>query len=333
MADMRNGPYPTRCSLVVEIETEKWGNATTATEFVLLGLSTNFKVRAGLFVAFLVIYLIAVTGNGLILMLIIVDSHLHTPMYFFLSNLSFIDISYITTSVPQMLVHCFMDRPTIPLGRCFAQMSSALLLGVVECLLLAVMAYDRFVAICYPLRYNLIMSRNVCIQLSASVWVSGFLLIIIPFFTMQATLCGPNMVNHFKCELQAVLKVTCSDTHANGITLIITSVFTLALPFFFILVTYGRIGFTVLRIHSTQGRRKALSTCGSHLTVVSIYYGTLLAMYLRPQAKTFSNREKVVAVFYSLVIPMLNPIIYSLRNRDVKGAFCRLAGKKVEEPG
>uniref|UniRef100_A0A8C6VPP7 Olfactory receptor n=1 Tax=Naja naja TaxID=35670 RepID=A0A8C6VPP7_NAJNA len=311
---------------------EKWRNMTTVTEFVLLGLSKNFKVRAGLFVLFLVIYLIAVAGNGLILMLIIVDSHLHTPMYFFLSNLSFIDISYITTSVPQMLVHCFMDRPTIPLGRCFAQMSSALLLAVVECLLLAVMAYDRFVAICYPLRYNLIMSRNVCIQLATCVWVSAFLLTIIPFFTMQATLCGPNVVNHFKCELQAVLKLACSDTHANGITMIITSVFTLALPFFFILVTYGRIGFTVLRIHSTQGRSKALSTCGSHLTVVSIYYGTILAMYLRPQAKTFSDREKVVAVFYGVVIPMLNPIIYSLRNRDVKGAFCRLAGKKVEGP-
>ncbi|XP_026549320.1 olfactory receptor 13H1-like, partial [Notechis scutatus] len=196
-----------------------------------------------------------------------------------------------------------------------------------------VMAYDRFVAICYPLRYNLIMNRNVCIQLAGSLWVSTFIITIVPFFTMQATLCGPNVVNHFKCELQAVLKLACSDTHAGGINMIITSAITLALPFFFILVTYGRIGFTVLRIHSTQGRSRALSTCGSHLTVVSIYYGTILAMYLRPQAKTFSNREKVVAVFYGVVIPMLNPIIYSLRNRDVKGAFCRLAGKKAEEPG
>ncbi|XP_034275282.2 olfactory receptor 13H1-like [Pantherophis guttatus] len=310
---------------------EKWGNATTVTEFVLVGLSKNFKVRAGLFVLFLVIYLIAVAGNGLILLLIIVDSHLHTPMYFFLSNLSFIDISYITTSVPQMLLHCFMDRPTIPLGSCFAQMFTSLLLALVECLLLAVMAYDRFVAICYPLRYNLIMSRNLCIQLAACMWISAFLLTIIPFFTMQVTLCGPNVVNHFKCELQAVLKLACSDTHTNEITMIIISVFTLAFPFFFILVTYGRIGFTVLRFHSAQGWNKALSTCGSHLTVVSIYYGTILAMYLRPQAKTFSDREKVVAVFYGAVIPMLNPIIYSLRNREVKGAFCRLSGKKVEE--
>ncbi|XP_026581390.1 olfactory receptor 13H1-like [Pseudonaja textilis] len=312
---------------------EKWGNATTVTEFVLLGLSKNFKVRAGLFVLFLVIYLIAVAGNGLILMLIIVDSHLHTPMYFFLSNLSFIDISYITTSVPQMLVHCFMDRPTIPWSRCFAQMIISSLLAITESVLLAVMAYDRFVAICYPLRYNLIMNRNVCIQLAGSLWVSTFIITIVSFLTMQATFCGPNVVNHFKCEVQAVLKLVCSDTRASAINMVIICVITLALPSFFILVTYGRIGFTVLRIHSTQGWSKALSTCGSHLTVVSIYYGTLLAMYLRPQAKTFSNREKVMAVFYSLVIPMLNPIIYSLRNRDVKGAFCRLAGKKVEEPG
>ncbi|KAM3848173.1 olfactory receptor 13H1-like [Vipera latastei] len=310
---------------------EKWGNATTVTEFVLVGLSKNFKVRAGLFVLFLVIYLIAVAGNSLILVLIIIDSHLHTPMYFFLSNLSFIDISYITTSVPQMLVHCFMDRPTIPWGRCFAQMSISGLLAITESVLLAVMAYDRFVAICYPLRYNQIMSRNVCIQLAVSLWASTFIITIVPFFTMQATLCQKNVVNHFKCELQAVLKLACSDTRASGINMIVTSAITLAFPFFFILVTYGRIGFTVLRIHSAQGRRKALSTCGSHLTVVSIYYGTILAMYLRPQAKTFSDREKVVAVFYGVVIPMLNPIIYSLRNRDVKGAFCRLAGKKTEE--
>ncbi|KAM6470150.1 olfactory receptor 13H1-like [Liasis olivaceus] len=310
---------------------EKWGNATPVTEFVLIGLSKNLKVRAGLFVLFLVIYLIAVAGNALMLVLIVVDSHLHTPMYFFLSNLSFIDISYITTSVPQMLVHCFTDRPTIPLGRCFAQMSISMLFAVTESILLAVMAYDRFVAICYPLRYNLIMSRNVCIQLAVSLWVSAFLLTIVPFFSMQATLCGRNVVNHFKCELQAVLKLACSDTHASGLSMIITSVLTLAFPFFFILVTYGRIGLAVLQIHSAQGRSKALSTCGSHLTVVSIYYGTILAMYLRPQAKTFSDREKVVAVFYGVVIPMLNPIIYSLRNRDVKGALCRLAGKKIEE--
>ncbi|XP_054859793.1 olfactory receptor 13H1-like [Eublepharis macularius] len=310
---------------------EDWKNATTVTEFVLVGLSTHPPVRAVLFVLFLVMYAVTVAGNGLIVVLIVVDAHLHTPMYFFLSNLSFIDVCYVTTSVPQMLAHCFTDRPTIPFGRCFAQMSIALFLAVAECLLLAVMAYDRFVAICSPLRYSLIMSRKVCIGLAASLWFSAFLLTIVPFFSMQARLCGRNVVNHFKCELQAVLKLACSDTHASGVSMLITTVFTLLFPFAFILVTYGRIGLAILRIRAGQGRGKAFSTCGSHLVVVGIFYGTALAMYLRPQTKTFTDREKVVAVFYGVVTPMMNPVIYSLRNRDVKGALRRLMGKKVEE--
>ncbi|XP_032998512.1 olfactory receptor 13H1-like [Lacerta agilis] len=310
---------------------EEWGNTTAVTEFVLIGLSRNPKVRAGLFILFLLMYLVAIAGNGLIVVLIVMDSHLHTPMYFFLSNLSLIDVCYVSTSVPQMLAHCFTDRPTIPKGRCFAQMSIALFLAVAECLLLAMMAYDRLVAICYPLRYSLIMSQKVCISLAVSLWSSSFLLTIVPFFSMQARLCGPNVVNHFKCELQAVLKLACSNTQASGVSMMITSIFTLLFPFSFVLVTYGRIGVAVLHIRSSQGRSKALSTCGSHLAVVGIFYGTTLAMYLRPQAKTFTDKEKVVAVFYGVVTPMLNPMIYSLRNRDVKGALWRAIGRKVEE--
>ncbi|XP_060128179.1 olfactory receptor 13H1-like [Zootoca vivipara] len=310
---------------------EEWGNTTEVTEFVLIGLSRNPKVRAVLFFLFLLMYLVAVAGNGLIVVLIVMDSHLHTPMYFFLSNLSLIDVCYVTTSVPQMLAHCFTDRPTIPKGRCFAQMSIAMYMAVTEGLLLAMMAYDRFVAICYPLRYSLIMSQKVCISLAVSLWSSSFLLTLVPFFSMQARLCGPNVVNHFKCELQAVLKLACSNTQASGVSMMITSVFGLLFPFSFVLVTYGRIGVAVLRIRSSQGRSKAVSTCGSHLAVVGIFYGTMLAMYLRPQAKTFTDKEKVVAVFYGVVTPMLNPMIYSLRNRDVKGALWRATGRKVEE--
>ncbi|XP_053236171.1 olfactory receptor 13H1-like [Podarcis raffonei] len=310
---------------------EEWGNTTAVTEFVLIGLSRNPKARAVLFILFLLMYVVAVAGNGLIVVLIVMDSHLHTPMYFFLSNLSLIDVCYVTTSVPQMLAHCFTDRPTIPKGRCFAQMSIALFLAVAECLLLAMMAYDRLVAICYPLRYSLIMSQKLCISLAVSLWSSSFLLTIVPFFSMQARLCGPNVVNHFKCELQAVLKLACSNTQASGVSMMVTSVFTLVFPFSFVLVTYGRIGVAVLRIRSSQGRSKALSTCGSHLAVVGIFYGTTLAMYLRPQAKAFTDKEKVVAVFYGVVTPMLNPMIYSLRNRDVKGALWRAIGRKVEE--
>uniref|UniRef100_A0A8D0E047 Olfactory receptor n=1 Tax=Salvator merianae TaxID=96440 RepID=A0A8D0E047_SALMN len=306
---------------------EEESNVTIVTEFFLIGLSRNLQVRAALFVLFLLIYLVAVAGNGLIVVLIVADSQLHTPMYFFLSNLSFIDICYLTTSVPQMLAHCFTDRPTIPLGRCFAQMIIALYLAVTECLLLAVMAYDRFVAICYPLRYSLIMNWKVCVLLAVSLWSGSFLLTIVPFFSMQVRLCGRNVVNHFKCELQAVLKLACSDTRS----MMVIGVFTLVFPFSFILLTYGCIGVAILQIHSSEGRMKALSTCGSHLAVVGIFYLTLLALYLRPQTKTFTDREKVVAVFYGVVTPMLNPMIYSLRNRDVKEAFWRVFGREVQE--
>ncbi|XP_054859784.1 olfactory receptor 13H1-like [Eublepharis macularius] len=311
---------------------EDWDNTTTVTEFVLVGLSRQPQVRAALFVLFLVMYAVAIAGNGLIVVLIAVDSHLHTPMYFFLSNLSFIDVCYVTNSVPQMLAHCFKDKPIIPLGSCFAQMNIALFLGVAECLLLAVMAYDRFVAICSPLHYSLIMSRKVCLILAVGLWIISFLLTIVPYLSMPAgRLCGRNVVNHFICEIQAVLKLACSDTHASGLSMLITSVFTLLFPLAFILVTYGRIGLAVLRIRSAQGRGKALSTCGSHLTVVGIFYGTALAAYLRPQAKTFTNSDKIVAVFYVVITPMINPLIYSLRNRDVKGALWRLVGRKVEK--
>ncbi|XP_060109278.1 olfactory receptor 13H1-like [Heteronotia binoei] len=306
-------------------------NATTVTEFVLVGLSRQPHVRAALFVLFLVMYAIIVAGNGLIVVLTLVDSHLHTPMYFFLSNLSFIDVCYVTTSVPQMLVHCFTDKAIIPLGRCFAQMRIGLFLGVAECLLLAVMAYDRFVAICTPLHYNLIMTQKVCIILAVSLWLSSFLLTIIYFYSMPARLCGHNVMNHFVCEVRAMLKLFCTDTHTSGLNILVTSVFTLLFPFAFILLTYGRIGLAVLRIRSAQGRGKALSTCGSHLIVVSIFYGTALAGYLKPQAKTFTDRDKIVGIFYGIVIPMLNPLIYSLRNRDVKGALWRLIGRKVEK--
>ncbi|XP_054859791.1 olfactory receptor 13H1-like [Eublepharis macularius] len=307
-------------------------NATTVTEFVLGGFPRQPQVRAALFVLFLVMYAVAIAGNGLILVLIAVDSHLHTPMYFFLSNLSFIDVCFISNSVPQMLALCFTDRRTVSFGRCFAQINIALFLATAECLLLAVMAYDRFVAICSPLHYSLLMSQKVCLIVTVSLWVSAFFLTIVPFFSMPTLhFCGHNVVNHFVCELQAVLKLACSDTYTTGLIIMITSTLTLVFPFAFILVTYGRIGLAVLSIRSAQGQGKALSTCGSHLAVVGVFYGTTLAIYLRPQNKMFSNREKVVGAFYGVVTPMLNPLIYSLRNRDVKGALWRLMGRKLEE--
>ncbi|XP_060109275.1 olfactory receptor 13H1-like [Heteronotia binoei] len=303
-------------------------NGTEVTEFVLLGLSSHPQVRFALFFIFLAMYLVTIGGNGLIVILIVTDSNLHTPMYFFLSNLSFIDVCYITTSVPQMLVHCFTDRPTITPGRCLTQMSIALFLAVAECLLLAVMAYDRYIAICSPLRYSLIMSRKVCILLASGLWVSSFLLTIIPAIDMHGRSCRHNVVNHFKCEVQAVLKLGCSDTRASGLVMMMNSVFTVLVPFAFILMTYGRIGLAVMHVRSDHGWSKALSTCGSHLLVVGIFYSTIMALYLRPQKKIFTNEEKVASVFYGVVIPMLNPLIYSLRNRDVKGALMKALARK-----
>ncbi|XP_015267690.1 PREDICTED: olfactory receptor 13H1-like [Gekko japonicus] len=308
---------------------DDWDNRTTVTEFVLLGLSRQPHVRVALFVFFVVTYAATVAGNGLIVVLTVVDSHLHTPMYFFLSNLAFIDICYITVAVPQMLAHCIKDKPIIPLGSCFAQMTIGTSLAQSECFMLAVMAYDRFVAICSPLRYTLIMNRKVCVGVAVSLWCSSFVLTAVVLFSQPVHFCYRNVVNHFICEVQAVLKLACSDTHLNGLSWQITCVFTLLFPFTFILVTYGRIGLAVLRIRSARG--KALSTCGSHLAVVGIFYGTTLSAYLKPQTKTFTDRDKMVAVFYAIVTPMLNPLIYSLRNRVVKRAFWRLIGRKAEE--
>ncbi|XP_006015085.1 olfactory receptor 13H1-like [Alligator sinensis] len=304
-------------------------NKSLVTEFILVGLSNYPWAQAMFFWLLLLIYLVTLLGNGLILAMIWADPQLHTPMYFFLSNLSFLDICYSSISAPQMLANCFRDRPTISFANCYTQMMVSLYLGVTECLLLAVMAYDRFVAICKPLRYTLIMSRRVCIQMVVSAWTSAFLLTVIPTFAFPLQFCGPNIINHFSCEALAMLKLACSDTHLNLIVMFSSGVLTLLMPFTFILVTYIRIGMVMLRIRSAQGRSRAVSTCSSHMTVVSIFYGTAISMYIRPQAKSASDQDKLIAVFYGLVTPMLNPLIYSLRNKDVQRALRKMAGNKM----
>ncbi|XP_054859650.1 olfactory receptor 13H1-like [Eublepharis macularius] len=302
---------------------------TVVTEFILLGLADHPVAQAVFFWILLVIYLINLLGNGLMVVLIITDSHLHTPMYFFLSNLSFLDICYTSSSVPQALVTCTTDRTTISFMGCMAQIHITLYLGTTECLLLAVMAYDRFVAICSPLHYTLIMSWRICVQLAIGTWGTGLILTLIPTVTGPKRFCGSNVVNHFTCEAQTVAKLICGDTHLNDIVSFICTVPSLIVPFVFILVTYLRIGLAVWRIRSKQGWRKALSTCGSHLAVVGIFYGSAMAMYLQPKSKYASDRDKMVSIFYGAVTPMLNPLIYSLRNKDVKGALQKLIGGKI----
>ncbi|XP_053149154.1 olfactory receptor 13H1-like [Hemicordylus capensis] len=306
-------------------------NETLITGFILIGLSKHPRAQTVFFGFLLVAYLISLFGNGLIIILSIADPQLHTPMYFFLCALSFIDLILTSNTVPEVLVNCFIHRPTISFSRCLAQMYIGLLLISTECVLLAIMAYDRFAAICQPLHYMQIMSWRFCIFLVAGSVALAFFITLITVVLRPTDFCGQHTINHFVCELESFLKLACSDTHISEIFMHLSSLFILIPPFSFIVVTYGRIGLAVLRMRSTQGRRKAFSTCSSHLAVVSIFYGTIMIMYLKPQEKCVSDKEKVISVAYGALTPMLNPLIYSLRNRDVKGAFWKLVRRKMSK--
>ncbi|XP_072463822.1 olfactory receptor 13H1-like [Notamacropus eugenii] len=301
-------------------------NNTAVTYFILIGLSKHPRAQTVFFCLLLMSYLVTLLGNILILLLIHYDSWLHTPMYFFLSNLSFLDICYTSASVPQMIINCVVRIPIISLGQCLAQMCAGLYFGVVECLLLAVMAYDRCIAIGDPLRYSVRMGPQLCIQLSVGSWISAFLLTVIPTLTTPLEFCGQYIINHFSCELLAVIKIACNDLRYNEYFMMACSFLTLLVPFIFILASYGHILRAVLKMNSTKGRKKAFSTCSSHLTVVVIFYGTAISMYMMPQDKANRDRDKIMSILYGVVTPMLNPLIYSLRNKDVKGALQKLCG-------
>ncbi|XP_074048879.1 olfactory receptor 13H1-like [Macrotis lagotis] len=303
-------------------------NSTAVTYFILVGLSEHPRAQIIFFCMILVSYLVILLGNSLILFLIHYDSRLHTPMYFFLSNLSFLDICYTSSIAPQMIINCLARIPTISLGECLAQMCISLYLGVVECLLLAVMAYDRCVAIGDPLRYSVRMSCQLCTLLAVCTWVSAFLVTVVPTLAIPLEFCGYHIINHFFCEILAMNKIACNDLWLMKLLMVVTSSLTLLVPFAFILVSYGRILGAVLKIHSAEGRKKAFSTCSSHLTVVVVFYGTAIAMYLIPQDKTSGEVDKFASLLYGIMAPMLNPLIYSLRNKDVKGALQKLWGEK-----
>ncbi|KAK9407475.1 olfactory receptor [Crotalus adamanteus] len=304
-------------------------NETVVTEFILIGLSDQPRAQIIFFWLLLMVYLISFVGNGLIITLIIMDSQLHTPMYFFICVLSLIDFILINSEVPEVLINCFIYRPTISFSRCLSQMYLGLLLVSTECVVLAVMAYDRFAAICKPLHYMQIMSWRLCICLMAMSVGFPSLTTLTNALLRPTNFCGQYVINHFVCELQSFLKLACSDTQISEIFMQIVT-FTLVIPpFGFIAMTYGKIGHAVLRIHSSHGRRKAFSTCSSHLAIVSVFYGTIMIMYLMPQGKNISDKEKILSVVYGALTPMLNPIIYSLKNKDVKGAFWKLIRQKM----
>ncbi|XP_015270331.1 PREDICTED: olfactory receptor 10A7-like [Gekko japonicus] len=274
-------------------------------------------------------YSLTLLGNGLIIILTLVDSALHTPMYFFLRNLSFLEIWYTTVTLPKMLVNFASEVKSISFAGCAAQMYFLLSLGTVECYLLAVMAYDRYTAICCPLHYPVIMNRKACAQMAVTSWLCGILMPlgnVVWIFTLPY--CGPNKINHFFCDVPPVLKLACTDTTKNEMSILALSVLITLSPFLLVLVSYIRILFTVLKMPSAEGRRKAFSTCSSHLIVVTLFYGSASAMYLHPKSSHSENIDRLVALFYSIITPMLNPMIYSLRNKEFKDALRRLKEKK-----
>ncbi|XP_008692472.1 olfactory receptor 5M8 [Ursus maritimus] len=297
-------------------------NSTSVTEFILLGLASRLELQIVLFLLFLVIYVVTVAGNLGMIVLIQANARLHKPMYFFLSHLSFVDLCFSSNVTPKMLEIFLSEKKTISYPACLVQCYFFIALVHVEIYILAVMAFDRYMAICNPLLYGSKMSRSVCTSLITGPYVYGALTgLMETMWTYNLAFCGPNEINHFYCADPPLMKLACSDTYNKELSMFVVAGCNLSVSLLIILVSYLYIFPAILRIRSTEGRHKAFSTCGSHLTAVTIFYATLFFMYLRRPSKESVEQGKMVAVFYTTVIPMLNPMIYSLRNKDVKEAF------------
>ncbi|XP_057583949.1 olfactory receptor 5M8 isoform X2 [Hippopotamus amphibius kiboko] len=306
-------------------------NYTSVTEFILLGLTSSWEVQILFFVLFLAIYVATVAGNLGMIILIQVSARLHTPMYFFLSHLSFVDLCFSSNVTPKMLEVFLSEKKTISYPACLVQCYFFIALVHVEIYILSVMAFDRYMAICNPLLYGSRMSKSMCTSLITGPYVYGALTgLMETMWTYNLTFCGPNAINHFYCADPPLIKVACSDTYNKELSMFVVAGCNLSFSLLIILISYLYIFPAIRSIRSTEGRRKAFSTCGSHLTAVTIFYATLFFMYLRPPSEESVQQGKMVAVFYTTVIPMLNPIIYSLRNTDVKEAlFKELSSRKL----
>ena len=281
-----------------------------------------------LFGLFSLFYVLTLLGNGVILGLISLDPRLHTPMYFFLSHLAIVDISYASNNVPKMLVNLLNKKNTISFVPCIMQTFLYMAFAHTECLILVVMSHDRYVAICHPLRYSVIMSWRVCTVQAVASWTCGSLLALVHVgLVLRLPYCGPHEINHFFCEILSVLKLACADTKLNQVVIFAASVFILVGPLCLVLGSYARILAAILRIQSPEGRRKAFSTCSSHLCVVGLFFGSAIIMYMAPKSRHPEEQQKVLSLFYSLFNPMLNPLIYSLRSKEVKAAFRRVLWK------
>ncbi|KFO21742.1 olfactory receptor 1038 [Fukomys damarensis] len=306
-------------------------NVTYVTEFILKGITDRPELQVPCFVVFLVIYLVTVLGNLALIALIRTDARLHTPMYYLLSHLAFVDLCYSSAITPKMMANFVVERNTILFHACAAQLGCFLTFMITECFLLSSMAYDRYVAICSPLHYSTLMSKRVCIQLVAVPYGYSFLVALFhTIVTFRLTYCGPNVINHFYCDDLPLLALSCSDTHVKEILIFAFAGFDMICSSSIVLTSYLFIIAAILRIRSTQGRRKAISTCGSHMVAVTVFYGTLIFMYLQPKSNHSLDTDKMASVFYTVVIPMLNPLIYSLRNKEVKDASRKALDKSRE---
>ncbi|XP_004695630.1 PREDICTED: olfactory receptor 2T27-like [Condylura cristata] len=300
----------------------------TSTDFILLGLLPSFKNLYILILIILLIYIVAFSGNFLLIFLIWLDARLHTPMYFLLSQLSLIDLAYISSTVPKMAINYITGRKNISFFACATQIFCFLTLGLAECILLTLMAYDRYVAVCNPLRYTVLMSPKICLQMTAATWIVGALTALVnTIYPMHFPICGSREINHYFCEVPAILRLSCVDTSVYEMVKFVTTVVFLLVPFILILSSYTLIFLTVLRMNSRKGRNKALATCSSHLTVVSLYFGQAMFIYMTPSSSHTPEEDQIVAVFGTTVTPMLNPLIYSLRNKEVLGALRKCVGK------
>ncbi|XP_006116983.2 olfactory receptor 5AP2-like [Pelodiscus sinensis] len=306
------------------------GNQSLATEFILLGLTDQPKLKVAFFILFLVIYAISLLGNLGMMVFIGIDTRLHTPMYFFLRNLSLVDLCCTSTITPTLLATLLLEEKSISFSGCAAQMFLYGGFMTAEAIILAVMAYDRYVAVCNPLLYSTVMTQAVCLRLVGGSYAAGFMSAIVQVScTFSLSFCNSHRIQHFFCDIHPMLKLSCADTRINEIVLFTFS-FVIGLPASLqILISYSYILTTVLRMHSMEGRHKAFSTCTSHLTAVTVFYGSALFIYLRPSSIDSLDYNRVASVFYTVVIPMLNPLIYSLRNTEVKEAIKKTLNWKV----
>ncbi|XP_072623986.1 olfactory receptor 10AD1-like [Vulpes vulpes] len=304
-------------------------NGSTVTEFILVGFEqSSSSTRASLFALFLALYSLAMAMNGLIIFITWTDPRLNSPMYFFLGHLSFLDVCFITTTIPQMLIHLVVKNHIVSFVSCLTQMYLVFCVGVAECILLAFMAYDRYVAICHPLSYAQIMSRQVCVKLVSAAWLFGLINgIFLEYMSFRNPFCRDNHIENFFCEAPIVIALSCGDPHFSLRMIFVDAILVLLSPMVLIVISYARILASILGRASSSGRGKTFSTCASHLTVVLLLYTSAMFSYMNPRSTHGPDKDKPFSLLYTIITPMCNPIIYSFRNKEMLGAIVRALGR------